>query len=149
MPEYEFSPPQTPRIRFGFIVTIILWLFVVCQPFLYGSMGEPDRGQARNESVNRAMSVLKNKQRREVLAAIMEANRRTMTIDDLADTMVKRGTQDMSREKMKIHLIHIHLPILAEVGLIEFAPRSGLLRYHGDAEVERLCGLFDDWESDL
>lgn len=112
-------------------------------------MEEPNKGRERNDSLSRALSVLENKQRRDVLAAIMEANTRTMTIDDLVDTMIKRGTQETIKEETEVQLHHIHLPKLAEEGLIEFDPRSGQLRYHGDDEVERLLGLIEDWESDF
>lgn len=70
-----------------------------------------------------------------------------MTIDDLVDLMVDRGNDWTGRQMLKTQLHHIHLPKLSETGLIEFDPRSDMLRYLGDQNVETLLDRLEQRET--
>ena len=74
---------------------------------------------------------LANSTRRRVLAALPDSS--AMSIDELTDILVGcRSTADGPADrdewaKVKIELVHAHLPLLADAGLVTF----------GDGEIER------------
>lgn len=79
--------------------------------------------------------------RREVLRYCAERSTRHMDLQSLADHLVVEGRHDeRDRERVALLLHHLHLPKLADTGLVEFDPKSGQVRYHPSDELEQLIG---------
>jgi len=68
-----------------------------------------------------------------------------MALTDLADRVAERESDGDDCETVAIALHHVHLPKLAEGGVIDYDPRSETVRYCGRPDRERLLGLADEW----
>ena len=87
-------------------------------------------------SLDELLSVLSNRRRRYLLYALVRENRWT-DIDavatqiatwDEADPDVPVADEDDHREEIRRELRHVHVPKLADVGLVEFGPRQETIR---------------------
>lgn len=102
--------------------------------------------------VDRILHVLQAAPRRDALAFLVDNPNRAVSTDDLIDHIVdERGLSDdlEDRRRVEIQLHHHHLPKLAEEGVIEFDPRSDMLRYSQDEAVERWLNRIREWTSDI
>lgn len=107
------------------------------------SEGPGDGAESGLEAIVDILRVLKDGERREVYEFLRTFPRRTMALEELAEH-VAEGEETTGLET---RLYHVHLPKLAEVGLIEFEPKRGRLRYLGDRDVELILDWFDDAET--
>lgn len=84
--------------------------------------------------IDRLFSVLRSQRRRYVIYCLQTTSGNTVTVDDLATTIVNWETESASEpsddhlSEVEIGLHHNHLPNLEELGLIAFDPRSGSVR---------------------
>lgn len=68
-------------------------------------------------------------QHRRIVLAILTEERRSLTVDDLTETIVKYNHQasmsDVSEDvldQVRLSLHHVHLPKLAQAGVVEYDP---------------------------
>jgi hypothetical protein len=109
---------------------------------------------SENQSdVDRYLSVLSDRRRRDVLYGLQKADGDAMTLDELVHDIACRDvtadtepTADHLQE-LKVRLYHVHLPLLADHGIIGFDPRSKTIRYWADSPTEELLESVDDLES--
>lgn len=75
--------------------------------------------------------------RRWVLDYLDASEGETTSIDDLIDHVVERKTNwpAPDRQTVTYELYHVHLPMLADTGLLEFDPRSETVTYRADTEL--------------
>lgn len=93
--------------------------------------------------IDECLDLLADERRRQVLTHLRQATDSAMSFDDLLDAVhgdvPDTGHQPRRhRDELAIELHHTHLPKLAANGLVEFEPRSGIVRYHHDEQVERV-----------
>lgn len=91
--------------------------------------------------------------RRRLLCQYFAAGERDVAdFDDLVDFVVCRerrrehGWPDDHRRTVEIQLYHVHLPTLADLGVVEFDPRSLTVRYRGGERLEALLEAFSSDE---
>lgn len=102
-------------------------------------------------SVDRVLEVLQAAPRRDVLTFLVDEPNRAVHTDELVDHIVAvRGLSDdpEQRRRVEIQLFHYHLPKLADEGVIEFDPRSDVLRYTPDDAIERWLNRICEWTDD-
>lgn len=102
-------------------------------------------------SVDRILDVLQAAPRRDVLTFLTDNPNRAVHADELIDHIVaERGLSDdpEDRRRVEIRLHHHHLPKLAEESVIEFDPRSDMLRYTPDEAIERWLERIRQWTTD-
>lgn len=101
------------------------------------------------QAINQILEILKHPLRRDILGCLVEAEALTMTVDDLVDLLEESasGSTD-EREELAMQLFHVQLPKLAKEGAIEFDPRSGLVKYQPDDDLETWLNRVQDWVSD-
>lgn len=101
-----------------------------------GDRCEPVSGSL---SIDDTLEILTDRRRRLVLEYCVSAAGETVDVDDLVEHLAERrerlsGVGD--RDAVRTSLHHVHLPMLASKGVVEFDPRSGQLRYHSDDRLE-------------
>jgi len=81
-----------------------------------------------------------NQRRRTVLTYLREASDDMASLDQLVDHVVDQETHSpgTDRESVTIDLYHCQLPMLDEVGVIDFDSQTETVQYRGNPEIERL-----------
>lgn len=97
----------------------------------------------KDQDIDECLRLLSNERRRQVLTHLRQAADGALSFDDLLEAVYEDGSDPdhhprRERENLAIQLHHTHLPKLAAQGLVEFEPRSGVVRYHSDEQVERM-----------
>lgn len=90
-------------------------------------------------SVDDVLGVLAHPMRREVIRFCTERQVDQTDLDAIVDYLDgETGWADeaVDRDQLKLRLHHLHLPKLADGGLLEFDPRSGQIRYRSHDMVE-------------
>lgn len=88
-----------------------------------------------------------DQRRRHVLSYLRDTSTQTAALDDLVDYVVEQETNSPApdRESVKIDLYHVHLPLLADAGAIDFDSRTETVCYRTKPSVETLldAGFLD------
>lgn len=95
------------------------------------------------DTVDRLFSALANEHNRVVVRYLRDSPDAAATMDELADHVANhRTTSDASDpDRAAIHLHHVCLPKLADVGVIEYDPRTEIVRYRHHPAMEGETGL--------
>ncbi|WP_425498449.1 DUF7344 domain-containing protein [Natrinema soli] len=84
-------------------------------------------------SVDAVFEVLAHHHRHVLLRFLSNAPERTATVDEVAAHLMKQEAQRIGeqpgRDQVEMAIHHIHLPMLTEVGIVEYDVRSTELRY--------------------
>lgn len=94
-----------------------------------------------HHDIDDLISVLDHRIRREVIHYLVNERHPETDLDAIAAHIaeVRKGAgESIEQEQLALRLHHLHLPKLADTGLIEFDPRSGLVRYLSDSKMENL-----------
>ena len=94
-------------------------------------------------SLDACLQLVADRHRRRVIHHLRHEANGTTTFDDLVEQIHRRASDSKDgpprdREEFAIRLQHIHLPKLADYGVVDFEHRSGTVRYHPDEQVERV-----------
>lgn len=111
--------------------------------------GGNGRGAGR-EPVDRILEILSHPGRREILGFLVDASSETCSIDEVVDHLAaERDAADSAAEqrRLALQLRHVHLPKLAQEGVIEYDPSTGALRYLPDDDLETWLERVRDWAS--
>lgn len=91
-------------------------------------------------SLDATFDMLADADRRVMLTTLIEAPDHVATVDELVTELVKRQADQTgelpSPDSVEAQIHHIHLPKLADVGLVEYDARSEELRYWPDDRLE-------------
>ncbi len=95
-------------------------------------------------TINEVLSMLANERRRHLLSFLTDRSGETVPVDVLADAVMepeRPAPGPLShRRRVQIDLHHVHLPKLADAGVIEHDPVESTVKYVGPDE---LAGLLD------
>lgn len=90
---------------------------------------------------------LADRRRRYVLFSLVDAPDGVAELDELSEQVHRweRAAEDAlpddHRDRVVASLYHVHLPALADAGLVEFDARSKTARYRGDGTHEAILEL--------
>jgi hypothetical protein len=89
--------------------------------------------------------MLRHEQRRAIITYFDQETTDRSSVDDLVEYIVssdsRSGTTSAEHhERVRIGLLHNHLPRLADAGVLEYDQRSEMVRYWGDSRLETLLG---------
>ncbi|QLH81668.1 DUF7344 domain-containing protein [Halosimplex pelagicum] len=84
-------------------------------------------------------------QRRELLRHLRETDGEVISVPELT-AAVANGDDADEREQLRVALQHVHLPKLADAGVLTFDARSSTVRDTGD---ERVAALLEFVETEL
>lgn len=102
-------------------------------------------------SIYEVMSVLDQPIRREILQYFSEGTEQEVVeanVGELVEYLSGRDShtgQTPSDDRIALQLHHLHLPKLAETGVIEYDPNEQLVRYQGDTSLERYLNILQ-WD---
>ncbi|MFC4988441.1 DUF7344 domain-containing protein [Saliphagus infecundisoli] len=105
-------------------------------------MRETERSTARlvreAPSLDLVFDLLADRQRRYALYYLSEARDGVATVDDLVEhvSRLEDGPGEPGRASVRAALEHVHLPKLADAGVIEHDARSGTVRYWRQPSIE-------------
>ncbi len=91
------------------------------------SLREPDL------ALDEQLRLLADERRRRAIEALIDHPKGAISLSDLATSMDEDDDPDIELE-----LCHIHLPKLAEAGIIEFNQRDNRVVYTGDDRIETI-----------
>ena len=107
-----------------------------------GPMGdnENESAESRPLSIDTVLELLSECERRKLLEYLIEGEDDTATVEELLDHLVDdeadRTGEIPSRARFKTSLYHVHLPKLANAGILDYDSRSRQVRYYGHAQLE-------------
>ncbi|WP_313691702.1 DUF7344 domain-containing protein [Halorarum halobium] len=98
-----------------------------------------DRQQSTHpDRMSQLLSTLATEESRATLDYFQSTSDDMASVAELADELNEYGTKDTERIAIQLH--HSTLPKLADVGAVEYDPRSRTVRYRGHDELELLLG---------
>lgn len=101
-------------------------------------------------SIDGLLRALASPRRRRTCAYLAELDDPVATVDDIAEHLrrVEResGRLVSGRREVALALHHTDLPKLDDLGVVEFDPRDGVVRYHGDPTLERVLQAVSELE---
>lgn len=89
--------------------------------------------------------VLNHHVRRETIHYFERLAESVSSLDQIADFIANNRAESRdkeTRDRLRIELHHLHLPKLADADLIEYDPKSGLVRYIPDDDMEELLQTY-------
>ena len=91
-------------------------------------------------STDKMLRLVSDRRRRRLLRLL--ADRGDGELTDLADAIADDGASSggaarEASERVETKLYHVHLPLLADHGLVEFDSRSGTVRYRAHDDIEK------------
>lgn len=93
-----------------------------------------------DQQLDTTLDCLSNSSRRLAVTHLRRQHGVSIHLDDLADHVV-RGTHETPPREHRataLSLYHVHLPKLADAGLIQFDPESKTARYTASTDIDRL-----------
>lgn len=99
----------------------------------------------RRLSVETIHELLADRQRRLVLIHLHDTNRSTIPLADLVEFLQAQEDGE-SKRRVRINLLHRHLPKLADYGIIEYDRQTETVRYRGDTQLETLVEISTFYE---
>ncbi|MFH5801599.1 hypothetical protein [Haladaptatus sp. CMAA 1911] len=94
-----------------------------------------------------ASKLLKKSMRREIIRYFIAEETTTANLSQLADYVHEEIDSIDSSEHARIRLDHIHLPLLADSGVVELDERSETIRYRNGELLKHLLEIVDAQES--
>lgn len=97
----------------------------------------------RDADIEDLLHILSNRRRRYVLSYLQRTDDTVVELSELVDWVMTREAEfeNDQHETVATTLHHIHLPKLAEVGLIDYDAPSNTIRYDRHPDREQLVTL--------
>ena len=89
-------------------------------------------------SIDELHTVLDSDARRQTLHFFDDREQGVATLEELADYLVERENRFEDTERAKVVLHHVALPKLADVGVLDYDPRTNTTRHRGHTRLESL-----------
>ena len=100
----------------------------------------PPNERELSGELDTVFELLRDRERRSVVAHLLEENGQTATVPELANRCRQEAEGSASTDSVVMRLHHTHLPKLEGAGVVEYDPRSKTVRYRGDALLETFLG---------
>lgn len=105
-----------------------------------GGSGASGRRPDAQLSMDAVLELLADRRRRELLERLFSQPSETTTIDELVEHLMDRESEARNerpaRDSIEIKLLHVHLPKLADAGILEYDERSREVRYRANDRLE-------------
>lgn len=100
-------------------------------------------------STEEALALLSDGRRRQVLRHLIGTGGSAVELTGLIDGITSgeprvEGEYGPAAHRVRTRLHHVHLPKLAEAGIVEYDPQSATVRYHRSVRIERLLSVVAD-----
>lgn len=89
-------------------------------------------------SLNATLEILAHHHRREILCILTNAPDHTATVDELINREAERTDERPGHDEIEVAIHHVHLPKMADAGVVEYDARSQELRYWRNDRLEDL-----------
>jgi len=99
------------------------------------------------DPTERMLAVLADQQRRRILQHLETSFDDRVSVSRLARAVAEMSTTTKTGDKVEraaIRLRHVHLPKLAEAGLVDYDPNSRSVRYRQCADAEAVLQIASD-----
>lgn len=90
----------------------------------------------RHDRPDDVLTLLADAHRRSIIAYFRSSGSDDATLTDLAAHVCEQSDEHVEPVTSRLH--HVHLPRLADAGVVEYDPRSETVRYRGTDDVEQL-----------
>ncbi|WP_231188263.1 hypothetical protein [Haladaptatus sp. DYF46] len=103
-------------------------------------MSSSDDDDDQRCSLDELLKLLADSERRQILTYLLEDADRPIPLEALLEELRSDGSTDptQARERLLIRLHHIHLPKLADYGVIEYNASLQLISYTEHPRIEAL-----------
>ena len=93
------------------------------------------------DSLDACLTLVADRRRRRLLEHLRHNGNGEVQLDDLVDHLYEAepaaaDDRQMSRDQLAIQLFHIHLPKLADHGVVEHDHERGTIEYRPDEQIE-------------
>lgn len=86
------------------------------------------------------LGLLADTDRRQLIVQLQAHPRDSITLQELTTQLT---TTTAERDRLRLCLHHIHLPKLAEAGILDYDSITNTIEYHGDPELEFLLDTIE------
>lgn len=93
-----------------------------------------------DEKLDSSLRVLANSVRRHLLWQLSQENDTVATIDELCDGLLVDGSEKLTGDEARIALLHTHLPMLSDAGIVDVDWERETVRYRSGHRIESLLG---------
>lgn len=115
-----------------------------------GPEGRFEESSGNGPTLDDIFEILSHPERRELLYLFTEADEDLTSLDEVASQLSDRVTRHRAhapdRTHLQVSLQHVHLPKLADLGLVEYDERREECRYRSDPTVEDWLELARQFE---
>ncbi|WP_436908949.1 ArsR/SmtB family transcription factor [Halosimplex marinum] len=84
------------------------------------------------------LTAVADPKRRKILRYLRDTDEEVISVEELTDALADDCDTAAGRDQFRISSQHVHLPKLADAGILAFDPRSGTVRYAGNERVAKL-----------
>lgn len=90
------------------------------------------------EELDRFLRVLANPIRRYLFQELFQERDTVVSIDKLCDAIAADIDGEITKKELQTALLHIHLPMLSEAGIVDVDREQGRVWYHDGHRIETL-----------
>lgn len=105
----------------------------------------PENGRLENSSLDEIHRLLSEERRRCLVSHLASRADASAATDELVDAVVERESPRPGpanhRTRVEIDLTHVHLPRLADAGVVEYDPVAGTVQYTPSKTLEALLAV--------
>lgn len=98
----------------------------------------------RTVSTDTLLQIAADPKRRTIVSNLSEHESTVVDVEELAEVLdlgFRRRAFNFPPGAVRMELRHVHLPKLADAGIIDFNRDDNLVRYHGDDRLDALLQL--------
>jgi DNA-binding transcriptional ArsR family regulator len=102
-------------------------------------------GDPPDLSYDTIFALLANSRRRAIIRILATGPADVIELDEMTEALQTSESPSVrgERDAIAIECLHVHLPKLADAGVVEYDPRSEIIRYHRNPRLE---GILDSIE---
>lgn len=99
-------------------------------------------------SVDTLLELLADRRRRQLLHQLRDSEDNAATVSEVADALLETESdaeedEELARRRLTVDLSHNHLPKLTDARIVDYDPRSRIVRYRRHDRVEMLLEFIE------
>lgn len=99
-------------------------------------------------TLDETLRLLSHPYRRQTVQVLRDTGADAVAFDALLDALVREAPTDRPRrDRIVLELHHMHLPMLADHGIIDYDPDTEFVRYRADRQVEAVMDVVGETPS--